>query len=326
MENMEITGKKILVTGGTGFVGSHLVEELIKKDNHVVTTYLEHEPESYFVREGLHKRAEMAHVDIGNFEALHDLISKRDVEYIFHLAAQPLVHVAYKNPRRTFETNVMGTVNVLESARLLGNLKGVIVASSDKAYGKKDDKFTSYTEDDRLRGEQPYEASKSATDIVTYTYYKSYGVPAVTTRFGNIYGEGDMNFSRIIPGAVEAVCNDSQLVLRSDGSFFRDYLYVKDVVRGYLMLAENMPKAVGEAFNFGSEENVSVLELLSAIESACNVTIDYTIQNTAKNEIPFQSLEYTKIQKTLGWKPIHSLESTMPGILSWYQQYFGNKI
>lgn len=322
----QLTNKNILVTGGTGFVGSHLVEELVKLGNNVTTTYLHLQPESYFFSQGLDKKVAMAPVDISDFNAVHDLISKKDIDYIFHLAAQAIVHTAYHNPRRTFESNIMGTVNVLDSARQLGTVKGIVVASSDKAYGKKAEKFAPYYETDPLIGDHPYEASKSATDLVTYTYFKTYDLPVITTRFGNIYGEGDMNFSRIIPGAMESLVNNTTLELRSDGTFFRDYLYVKDVVNGYVGLAMKAEQLAGEAYNFGTDENVSVLDLLGIIEDAVDKKIDYTILNTAKNEIPFQSLDYTKVNKTIGWSPQYTLNSTMQGILQWYTQYFAHKM
>lgn len=320
--NQQLTGKRIFVTGGTGFVGSHLVERLVQDGNTVMTTHLDLDPRSYFYTQNLQNKASMAHVDLVDFESLKDAIAHFETTHIFHLAAEAIVTTSYRNPRRTYESNIMGTVNVLEAARQLDTVEGIVVASSDKAYGTKDDHFSKYVESDRLNGIHPYEASKSAADLICYSYFKTYGLPIVVSRFGNIYGEGDMNFSRIIPGIMESVACASQLEIRSDGSFYRDYLYVKDVVDGYIKLALSVEKHAGEAFNCGSHENVSVLELLDIAEKVLNQKINYTILNQAKNEIPFQSLDYVKIRKTLGWKPESSLTETIPHIYQWYVNYF----
>ena len=186
MEMKSFKNQTILVTGGTGFVGSHLVERLLKEKANVITTYKALDPKSYFFTRKLQKKTTLAHVDIVDFERVFDLITKYEVDFIFHLAAQPLVDAAYYNPRRTMDSNIRGTINILESARLYPRVKGVVFASSDKAYGKLTKE--KYLESDPLRGDHPYEVSKSAADLIAYSYYKTYGVPVVITRFGNIYG------------------------------------------------------------------------------------------------------------------------------------------
>lgn len=310
--------KNILVTGGTGFVGSHLVEELIKQKANVVTTFLTLNPLSYFFSQKLNGKVTMVNIDICDYEKVFETVTKFNINYIFHLAAQALVEVAYYNPKRTLYSNVLGAVNVLESVRLFPHIKGIIVASSDKAYGKLNK--NKYTETDPLRGDHPYETSKSAADLISYSYFKTYNLPVVITRFGNIYGEGDLNFSRIIPGIMKAIVTSKALPVRSDGTYVRDYLYVKDVVDGYLLLAANIDKVKGEAFNFGSDETLSVIEVIKLIERTLKKNIDYKILNIAKNEIPYQSLDYSKIKKQLGWKPKHSLKATLKNIYKWYSK------
>jgi CDP-glucose 4,6-dehydratase len=321
MENMEIKnkffGKNVLVTGGTGFVGSHLVEELLNQGANVITTFEYTNPLSYFIMKGFDKKVTMANVDVGHYDEVFDLVTKLEVEYIFHLAAQAIVTTAYANPRRTLESNIMGTTNVLESARLYPKVKAIVVASSDKAYGKL--KSGQYIETDPLRGDHPYDVSKSATDLICNMYFKTYQIPVVTTRFGNIYGEGDNNFSRIIPGIMMSLLKNETLELRSDGKAVRDYLYVKDVVKGYLMLAEKVEETKGEAFNFGSNDTLSVIELIEEIEKSLNVKVPYKILNIAKNEIPYQSLSYEKI-KNLGWKNGESVKTTAKRIYEWYKK------
>lgn len=320
MENMEINkkfaGKNVLVTGGTGFVGSHLVEELINQGANVVTTFEYIDPLSYFMMKGFDKKITMAKIDVGRYDEVFDLVTKLEIEYIFHLAAQAIVTTAYANPRRTLESNIMGTTNILESARLYPKVKAIVVASSDKAYGKLES--GQYIETDPVKGDHPYDVSKSATDLISNMYFKTYQVPIVITRFGNIYGEGDNNFSRIIPGIMMSLLKNETLELRSDGKAVRDYLYVKDVVKGYLMLAEKIDEVKGEAFNFGSNDTLSVIELIEEIEKSLKIKVPYKILNIAKNEIPYQSLNYDKIKK-IGWKNENTVSKTAKGIFDWYK-------
>lgn len=313
-----LKNKKVLVTGGAGFVGSHLVEELIKEKAKIYVVDINFDKRSYLFTEGLHKKVKVINLDLCDFNKLVKLIKRYKIEFIFHLAAQALVDVAINDPKGTLENNIVSTINILEIVRTSKKIKGVIVASSDKAYGKLNK--SKYVESDPLSGDHPYETSKSATDLITTTYCKTYNISAVVTRFGNIYGEGDLNFSRIIPGIMESLIKKTKLKIRSNGKYIRDYLYVKDVVNGYLLLAKNIDKVKGEVFNFGSDETLTVLEVIKLIEKSLNKKINFIIKNTAKNEIPYQSLNYSKIRKILGWKPKHSIKLTANKILNWYQK------
>ena len=325
MESMEVINKKnfnnknILVTGGTGFVGSHLVEELVNLGANVITTYEYTDPSSYFMTQGLDKKVVMEKVDVADYEKVFDVVTKFEIDYIFHLAAQPIVGVAYSNPKKTLYTNILGTINILESTRLFSKVKAVVVASSDKAYGRLEKGNKVYFETDALRGDHPYDVSKSATDLISNMYYKTYGTPVIITRFGNIYGEGDLNFSRIVPGIMSHLVRKEVLELRSDGTMVRDYLYVKDVVTGYLMLALDVDKHKGEAFNFGSKDTLSVLDLIESIGKALKKKVKYRIVNSAKNEIPYQSLNYQKIKKA-GWKQKGTVNNTAKKIYNWYSK------
>ncbi|MDO8741604.1 MAG: GDP-mannose 4,6-dehydratase [Candidatus Roizmanbacteria bacterium] len=323
---MNLKSKNILVTGGAGFVGGHLVEELIKLESSVVVVDINLDKRSYLYTENLHKKSKVIDLDICDYKKLLVLIKKYNIEFIFHLAAQALVEEAFKKPKQTLDNNILSTINVLEAVRINPQIKGVVVASSDKAYGKLAKtplsgvkSFGKYTEDYPLSGDHPYDTSKSVTDLISTTYYKTYKIPVVVTRFGNIYGEGDLNFSRIIPGIMKSLVKSEELRVRSDGKYVRDYLYVKDVVRGYLLLAENIEKIKGEAFNFGSDDTLTVIEVIKQVEKVLNKKIDFNILNTAKNEIPYQSLDYSKIKKTLGWKPKENIISTAKKIFSWYK-------
>ena len=315
---MNLKDKNILVTGGLGFVGSHLVEELIKEKANIIIVDINFDKRSYLFTQNLHKKSKVINLNICDYKKLFALIKKYRIEFIFHLAAQSLVDVAYKDPKATLENNILSTINILEIARINKNIQGVIVASSDKAYG--DLKKKKYIESDPLSGDHPYETSKSATDLISTTYYKTYKIPVVVTRFGNIYGEGDLNFSRIIPGIMKSIINKKTLEIRSNGKYIRDYLYVKNVVQGYLLLAKNIEKVKGEAFNFGSKETLSVLQVIKTIEKALDKKIKFNILNTAKNEIPHQSLDYSKINKKLRWNSTANIMLTAEKMYSWYKK------
>lgn len=320
------THKKILVTGATGFVGSHLTQELVNLGAKVTaTTHHSILPNSYFKSQNLEKKTRVAQIELTDFPKVRRLISETKPDYIFHLAAQPIVDIAYDDPKTTLYSNILGTVNILESTRLADKIKGIIVASSDKAYGKMNIQ-RKYKETDPLAGNHPYEVSKSATDLIANSYYKTYGLPIVVTRFGNIYGEGDVHFSRLIPGLMETIISNKVFEIRSNGKYVRDYLYVKDVVRGYLMITQNLEKVRGEAFNFGSDDTYSVLDLIKLISQIWQIKIKYKILDNAKNEIPYQSLDYSKIRKMLGWEPEYKLKNTVKNIFDWYSKFLASSI
>ena len=315
---MALAGKNILVTGGTGFIGSHLVEKLLNIGTNVFVSHQDTNPHSYFFKKNLNSKSVLIQLDVKDFKRTLDVISKYEIVYVFHLAAQSIVSTAFINPLETFESNIMGTVNILESCRLYGKVKGIIVSSSDKAYGK----IPRARETDPLVGNHPYESSKSAADLIAQTYFVTYKLPVVVTRFGNTYGEGDLNFSRIIPGIMEAVVKNKILKIRSDGKYVRDYVYVGDITSALITILKSINKTKGEAFNVSSLENLSVVDLVKKVGAILNVRIRYKILNEAVNEIPTQSINFIKIVKHLGWKPQNNLTSTIPVIFKWYQNYF----
>lgn len=307
---------KILVTGGSGFIGSHLVEELINRGAEVNVVDINNDKNLYFFRQSLQQKSRFFKLDITDRKKITEFIVKNKFDYIYHLAAEAIVEKSYNDPYNAFETNVMGTVNVLEAARASKGIKGIIVASSDKAYGKTKEK---YTEESPLRGDHPYDVSKSCTDLISQAYYKTYNLPVVVTRFGNVYGEGDLHMDRIIPGICEAIIKKNTLKIRSDGTYVRDYLYVKDVVAGYVFLLEKINQTKGNAYNFSSKDTYSVLDLIKKAEQVLQTKIPYKIMNTTKNEIPYQHLDDTKIRK-LGWNTEYSLEKSLHTIISWYKK------
>jgi len=277
---MDWKEKNVLVTGGNGLVGSHLVKNLCEKGANVICLSRSHNPNSYFASEKLETLCAEEYGDLKDFARILDVVCKNEVDYIFHLGAQAIVKTGIKNPLETFDSNIMGTANILEAARLYGEVEGIVVASSDKAYGSSEK--LPYTEDMPLHGDYPYDVSKSCTDLISQSYSKSYGLPVCVARFGNIYGEGDLNFNRIIPGCIHAGILNECLNIRSNGKLIREYVYVGDVVSGYLSLSENMKKTCGEAFNLSSGEELTVLDVVKQVSSVLGKNVKYLIIHPVK--------------------------------------------
>ncbi len=312
-----LSDKNVLVTGGAGFVGSHLVEKLLTLDAKVFVFDNNLDQSGYFNSTGLSGKTANINADLKNYEQVKGAIEKNSVDYIYHIGAQALVGDAFIDPLETFGSNIMGTAHVLEAARLSKTVKAVFVASSDKAYGKD---CINAKEDQKVFGDHPYDASKAATDILAQTYFKTYGLPIVIARFGNIFGPGDINFSRIVPGAMESIVKNRELPIRSDGQFKRDYLYVKDVSEGYVKMAENLEKIKGEAFNFSTGLNISVIQMVESIGKAVGAEVKYRILNDQKNEIPEQSLNFEKAKKILNWQPVLDLNGAFLETYNWYKK------
>ncbi len=313
---MNLNGVNVLVTGGCGFIGGHLVEELIEKGAKVTVVDINLNPQSTFALNKLENKSELKFLDIRDRINVLRLFKQVQPSYVFHLAAQPLVEEAYLSPFVNFETNIMGTVNVLDGVSFARSVKGIIVASSDKAYGKSK---KAYQEDFPLKGDHPYDVSKSSQDLIAQSYFRTYDLPVVITRFGNVYGQGDFHFSRIIPGICEAIIKNKPLLVRSNGRYIRDYIYVKDVVNGYIFLLKNIDRLKGNAFNFSSKDGLSVINLIKLVEKILRVKIPYKILNTAQNEIPYQHLDDRKIRR-IRWKPNYTIENTFPKVLAWYNE------
>ncbi len=316
----KLAGKNILVTGATGLVGSHLVERFLSMDTgRIIALSRSRDPEAYFFKNSFDHKVVMANGDLKDRERVADIVTKYEINYIFHIAAQPIVATAFVNPYETLATNIMGTVHILEAAKMSPHIQGIVIASSDKAYGKD---CTAALEDNPLRGDHPYDVSKSCTDLLALTYAKTYNLPVTISRFGNIFGPGDLNFNRIFPGMMKAAIKNETLELRSDGNFKRDYVYVKDVIEGYICLAQQIDKAKGEAFNFSSGFNFSVLELIEKTSQVINKKIEYKIVNNQKNEIPEQSLNFEKAEKVLDWKSKYSFVEGISETYQWYKSFF----
>jgi len=316
--------KKVFVTGATGVVGSWVVKDLVERGAEVVALVLDVNPQSELYRSGLVKRLNVVNGCLEDFGLLERAVVGYEIDTVIHLGAQAIVEVASRSPLRTFETNIRGTWNLLEACRLHPDLiRRVVIASSDKAYGEQ--ARLPYTEDMPLRGRQPYEVSKSCADAIAQAYFHSYGLPVGIARCGNIYGGGDLNWSRIVPGTIRSLYMGQSPILRSDGNYIRDYVYVRDVSSAYLKLAENLdsPNVAGESFNLSPETQVTVLEIVDQIRKVMRCAhIQPTIINTVKGEIRNQYLSSAKARRVLGWKPAYSLEKGLEETVVWYQDFF----
>lgn len=314
------THRNVFVTGASGLLGSSLVERLVKEGANVVALVRDWVPESRFVNEGFAGRVIVARGELEDFTALLRILNEYEVDSVFHLGAQTIVGTAKRSALSTFEANVRGTWNLMEACHALpGLVERVVVASSDKAYGSHE--TLPYTEDMPLQGRFPYDVSKSCADLIAQSYYHSYRVPVAVTRCGNLYGPGDLNFSRLIPGTIRSALRGESPIIRSDGRFVREYFYVRDAVGAYLRLAEALPSSpcVGEAFNFGTDQPLSVLELVDRILELMNCThLTPTILNEASHEIRSQYLDCSKARRMLGWAPAYTLDEALAETIAWY--------
>ncbi len=319
-----LAGRTVLVTGATGLVGSALTAELLARGAKVVALVRDHDPQSEFFRSGTWQRTRIIN---GRLECLADVeraLAEGEVDGVFHLGAQAIVGTALISPLQTFESNIRGTYHVLEACRRMGDRIGfVVVASSDKAYGPL--AGSAYRETDSLAGQGPYDVSKSCTDLLSLSYHRTYGLPVAVTRCGNIFGPGDLNFSRLVPGTILAALRGRPVVIRSDGTFVRDYMYLQDVVEAYCLLAERIdrPGVAGEAFNFAPGRRLSVLEMVRHVLMAMDCQhLEPVIENSARAEIREQVLDASKARTVLGWQSRYDLDPSLQVTAAWYQRFF----
>lgn len=317
--------KNVLVTGADGFIGGWIAKRLVDEGANVTVIVRDLKVENSLDNLKFRDKANVVQGDIIDTLFMQRVVNEYSIDIIYHLAAQAIVGIANKNPISTFESNIKGTWNVLDAARLSSTVKGVIVASSDKAYG--DQKKLPYTEDQPLNGLYPYDASKVCTDVLSQSYFKTFGLPVAITRNANTYGGGDMNFNRIVPQTIKAVFEGQVPEIRSDGTLERDYMYIKDAVDAYLLIGENMDRndVKGQAFNFGVSKPVTVLQLFEKIIKASGKNVKPKILNQAKNEIQKQYLNCDKVKKTFDWQPKYDLDSGLKETVQWYKKYFADK-
>ena len=325
MSNTYWKNKNVFVTGCTGLLGSWLVKDLVEKGANVTGLIRDWVPKSNLILQDSINKINTVRGDINDYFLMERILNEYEIDTIFHLAAQTIVSIANRNPMSTFETNIKGTWNILEACRRNPTVERVIVASSDKAYGEHE--ILPYTEDAPLKGSHPYDVSKSCADLLAFTYHNTYELPVCITRCGNFYGGGDLNYNRIVPGTIRSILLGERPIIRSDGTFIRDYIYIRDAVNAYLFLAEKMDELDihGDAFNFSNEIQLTVLELTNYILGIMDRTdLEPVILNETKGEIKHQYLSAAKAKDILGWNPTYTVDEGLKETIDWYKEFFKN--
>lgn len=315
--------RTVFVTGANGFVGAHLVERLLRKNAKIVCLKRAGSNESSLLPINKDERIVTEKGSIEDFSFLKSIFERHQIDTVFHLAAQALVGTAQTSPLSTFETNVRGTYLLLEACRQSKTVKRIVVASSDKVYGWHEN--PPYTEDFPLRGFSPYDVSKSCADLISQSFAKSYNLPVAIIRTPNIYGPADLNTSRIIPGTIFSILKNENPIIRSDGTPIREFIYIDDVIDAYLKLAENIEKTQGETFNLGTNERISMIDLVNqilAISGKKDVLRAEIISGTKlKSGTDAQFLSSEKINNLIGWSAQTDLKTGLHLTFDWYLEF-----
>jgi len=312
-------GRTTFITGAHGLLGQWLTQRLLREGADIVCLVRDQQPPM----ESHRTPYKVVQGDVRDYDLLERVLNEHEVNTVFHLAAQSIVPRANAEPAPTFNTNVGGTWAVLEACRRNTPVQQIIVASSDKAYGQHD--TVPYHEEMPLQGRHPYEVSKACADLLAQAYAHTYNLPVAITRCGNFYGGGDLNWNRIVPGTIRSVLRGERPVIRSDGQYTRDYLYVDDGAAAYLLLAEQMGSTAslgGQAFNFSNEAPVTVLEMVERILKLMDSSLRPEIRNEASGEIRSQYLSAAKARRQLGWKPEYSLDEGLQRTIEWYTKFW----
>jgi CDP-glucose 4,6-dehydratase len=314
--------RRVLVTGATGLLGGWTVRELVRRGADVVAIERDSVPGTFIEVEDLAGRITVCRGDVTDASLVRRVLAEYEVETVFHLAAQTIVPIANRSPMSTFETNIAGTWTVLEAVRLGGSAAEVVVASSDKAYGPST--RLPYREDYPLQGRTPYDVSKSCADLIAQAYAATWSTNVCIARCGNLFGGGDRNFNRLIPGVIRDVMSGRRPVLRSDGTPVRDYIYAEDAARAYLLLASAMRSdgtLRGTPFNFSLEAPKSALEIVKLILQVMGSKLAPDIRAHANGELEEQYLDASAAHSRLGWRAEVPLGEGIKRTVDWYEAH-----
>jgi CDP-glucose 4,6-dehydratase len=299
-----------------------MVKQLLVLGADVVCLLRDWAPECQLVSEGYIQQVKVVLGDLRDLDLLCRTMAEYEVETVIHLAAQSIVGTALKEPVSTYQSNIEGTWNLMEACRKSSTVKETVMASTDKVYGESQE--LPYVEEMPLRAIYPHDVSKACAEMIARSYAKTYGQKVAIARLPNIYGGGDLNWSRIVPGTIRSILHGQQPVINSNGRFIRDYLYVEDTVVALLVMAEKlaiMPEISGEAFNISSETYLSVIELVGQIIKIMGQDMEPKVLDQVKNEIPNQYLSATKARKILGWSATYSLDEGLKRTIEWYTNH-----
>lgn len=312
--------RRVFLTGATGLVGGWLVRALLDRGADVIALVRDWVPESDLIGGGQLDRVTVVRGDVCDHPLLERALGEYEIATVIHLAAQPIVPIASRNPLSTFETNIAGTWRLLEACRRSPTVRQIVLASSDKAYGESLE--LPYVETMPLDAVYPYDVSKACADLVGRCYARTWNLPVAITRCGNFFGGGDLNWNRVVPGTIRSVIRGERPIIRSDGTLVRDYIYVEDAASAYLLLAEKLeenPALAGEAFNFSNETPLSVRQTVDRILSLMRSDLEPLVLKEATNEIPRQYLNSAKARKVLGWQPLFDLDEGLRRTIAWYR-------
>jgi CDP-glucose 4,6-dehydratase len=312
--------RPVLVTGATGLAGGWLVRSLLGAGANVVCLVRDWVPESFLLRDRS-SSSSLVFGDVRDQAVLERALGDYEVEVVFHLAAQTIVPIANRNSVETFDTNIRGTWTLLEACRRSPRVAAVVVASSDKAYGEQPQ--LPYREQMPLAPVHPYDVSKACSDLIARSYAAICELPVAVTRAGNLFGGGDLNWSRLVPGTIRAALRGRDPVIRSDGTPLRDFLYVEDAVDAYVLLAEAVLDGLirGEAVNISYERPLSVRQVVDAILAETGVALQPVIEASAANEIQDQYLDATVFRERCAWSPLYDFEEGLRRTVAWYRTY-----
>lgn len=314
------SGRSVAVTGAAGFIGAHVTGALVDAGA-VVTALVRGQLPSDDIVAAWRDRVDIVQGLAQDGPCLARLLHDAEVRSVCHLAAQSQVRAAHDDPVGTFEANIAGAWTVLEACRRAESVEDVVLASSVQAYGSQ--ATFPYTEDMPLRADHPYDVSKACSDMLATTYAHTYGLNVCVTRSGNIFGPGDRNWGRLIPGSYRALLRGERPTIRSDGTMIRDYLYVEDLAALYLRLMEAMHAdhtLKGQAFNVASGRPMSVLDMLALVKASIGSDVEPDIIGEASGEIDEEHLSSEKARRALGWEPRHSIEEALDLTAAWYRK------
>jgi CDP-glucose 4,6-dehydratase len=315
------------VTGATGLVGGWLVKRLVEGGASVTCLVRDWVPQSALLSGVLRDHVTIVRGDIQDQALVERVLGEYEIDTVMHLAAQTIVPIANRNPISTFETNIGGTWSLLEACRRSPKVMQIVYASSDKAYGESDE--LPYSETTPLRGRHPYDVSKSCGDLIAQSYAATYDLPVAITRCGNVFGGGDLNWNRLVPGTIRSALRGERPTIRSNGTLVRDYFYVEDGAAACALLAERLAgneKLRGEAFNFSNEAQLTVRQMVERILGLMRLSVDFEMRNDANNEIPNQFLNAKRARTELGWRPLFTVDEGLERTIEWYSRFLGSSI
>ena len=326
--------KNVFITGVTGFVGSNLAKNLVLSGANVIGLTLNKKVKSLLYFENIDRKINLILGDITNKKLLKKIFLKHNIHVCFHLAAQVEVGSALKYPYFTWETNIRGTYTLLETIREnKRRIRSIIIASSDKAYGDYPLKSLPYKESYQLKPNFPYDTSKACADMIAKSYSTNlFKLPIIITRFANIYGPGQLNFTALIPEVIRTCLLKKKLKMRSNGEGIRDFIYIEDIVELYKLLGKNLylkpKKYSGEIFNAGTNIKHKIIDIVKEIfiytnrNSQLKNLFKQIRNNKTKGELSVQYMDYKKLNLFFGWKPKYKFSDTLPELINWYKNYF----